>query len=68
MNIKPPNEYAKLSQQARRIATEVKPDPNHPCANLLHEAVVYLNMAASKIQAVAEFNAEKEKANATGSH
>ena len=59
-----PNEYAQIAQQLRMLATNLKPDATNPCANLLNEATVYMNMAATKIQAVAEHTAGKEKASA----
>jgi hypothetical protein len=61
--VKTPNSYAQLANQARQLAKDTRPEPTDPCANLLNEAVVYLNTAARKLQEVAEFQAGKEAAN-----
>jgi hypothetical protein len=64
--VKTPGEYARFSQLARQLATEIKPDPADPAAPQINEAIVYLNLAARKLQTAAEFKAEKEKSSAAG--
>ena len=54
------NDYAQLSTQAPQLASQAKPDPNHPCAHALGKAEVYLHLAAVELKAVAESMASNE--------
>jgi hypothetical protein len=58
------SDYAGLAQLARQLGNDIRPDAHDPFVNAINEAVVYLNLAAVKLKAVAEYKAEKEKVHA----
>jgi len=58
--MKTANDYAKFAARAGQLASEVDPPDNDACAETLKLAMYYLRNAASKLQRVAEFKAERE--------
>jgi len=59
--VKNAKDYATLAARAGQLAAEVDPPDNDACADSLKLAKFYLRSAAAKLQATAEFKAEREK-------
>lgn len=59
--MKTPPDYSAIAGRMRDAADKLRPDPKDPCADALNLAVYHLRAAASKLQGVAEYVAEREK-------